>query len=97
LIRIDRHDARIILEHHGGRSQKYKCAEELAELSTVLLQDANQSGKIPLRSIEEEMADVYVMLEQMKILYDIADDEVEDIAIDKIARTIQRMGAEVAG
>ena len=55
-----------IVEHYGELHQMYKAVEELSELQTVIVQEANENGKIPVGKIIEEIADVYVMLAQLE-------------------------------
>lgn len=68
--------ALIICNAYGSRAQMIKCCEELSELSTAILHHVNKGENH--EAILEEMADVYIMLEQLKsmIPYD-------DAALDK--------------
>lgn len=68
--------ALIICNAYGSRAQMIKCCEELSELSTAILHHVNKGENH--KAILEEMADVYIMLEQLKsmIPYD-------DAALDK--------------
>ena len=56
--------ALIILNAYGSRAQMIKCCEELSELSTAILHHVNKGENH--EAILEEMADVYIMLEQLK-------------------------------
>jgi hypothetical protein len=51
----------------GARAQKAKAVEEMAELTVELCKDLNGQGS--LAHIAEEMADVEIMLEQLKYIY----------------------------
>jgi hypothetical protein len=51
----------------GGPAQVFMCIEEMAELMKELSKDTR--GKGSKERIAEEIADVEIMLEQMKILY----------------------------
>ncbi len=68
--------ALIICNAYGSRAQMIKCCEELSELSTAILHHVNKGENH--EAILEEMADVYIMLEQLKsmIPYD-------EVALDK--------------
>lgn len=68
--------ALIICNAYGSKAQMIKCCEELSELSTAILHHVNKGENH--EAILEEMADVYIMLEQLKsmIPYD-------DAALDK--------------
>ena len=80
-----------IVEHYGSKHQRYKAAEELSELQTLILQDANQNGKVPLSRMIEEIADVYVMLRQIEMIYEIDSRDIEPIIEAKIDRTLNRI------
>lgn len=56
------------LEHYGAQSQTMMCFEEMAELAKELCKNAR--GEDNRRFIAEEIADVEIMLEQMKQLHD---------------------------
>lgn len=83
-----------IIDHYGENHQRYKAAEELSELQTVILQDANKDGKLSLDKIIEEIADVYVVLKQIELIYYIDDRDIQPIINYKIERTIERMESE---
>ena len=83
-----------IIEHYGEDHQRYKAAEELSELQTLILQDANQNGKVPLSRIIEEIADVYVMLKQIELIYKIDSRDIDPLAYYKVERTLKRMVSE---
>ena len=83
-----------IIEHYGNNHQRYKAAEELSELQTLILQDANQNGKVPQNRIIEEIADVYVMLSQLKVIYKIDSRDIEPVIDYKLDRTLKNIGEE---
>ena len=56
--------ALIICNAYGSKAQMIKCCEELSELSTAILHHVNKGENH--EAILEEMADVYIMLEQLK-------------------------------
>ena len=78
-----------IITGNGYRAQKEKAIEELCELATELARDVQGDGV--REAITEEMADVYVMLAQMELIYGNRA-EVDSVAMEKIRRTIERMG-----
>ena len=52
-----------ILAHHGFKNQLIKTVEELSELTTAIVQYYNKGpGESRLRGVQEEIADVYIML-----------------------------------
>lgn len=85
-----------IIEHYGENHQRFKAAEELSELQTLILQDANKNGKVPKSRIIEEIADVYVMLSQLKTIYQIDGRDIEPIISYKLDRTLNEIEGEKA-
>lgn len=83
-----------IIEHYGENHQRFKAAEELSELQTLILQDANKNGKVPKSRIIEEIADVYVMLSQLKTIYQIDGRDIEPVIEYKVDRTLKEIGEE---
>lgn len=77
-----------IITEHGYRAQKEKAVEELCELATELARDLQGGGSRD--AVTEEMADVYVILAQLELIFGNSG-EVEAIAEEKIARTLERM------
>lgn len=58
---------RAAVQTFGANAQKLKAVEEMAELTKELCKDLNGQGS--LAHISEEMADVEIMLEQLKYIY----------------------------
>lgn len=83
-----------ILRRYGCKAQLVKAAEELTELQLILLQDHNKNFVYDTTEINEELADVYIMLEQIKLIYSI--DEIElNAEIDyKLHRQLKRIENE---
>lgn len=59
-----------ITQAYNKKEQVIQTVEEMAELTKELLKNINR-GKDNRADIVSEMADVYIMLEQMMIYYDI--------------------------
>lgn len=77
-----------ILNHYGEEHQVYKLIEEMAELTVALLkQDKN--------NIHEELADVEIMLEQLKLMYFYNDTTKEMKKLFKLNRQLKRIDDEV--
>lgn len=72
--------------HYGKNVQKLKTCEECAELIQAVL-------KGDIRHIAEEIADVEIMTEQLKMLYGF-DDLVDEFKEMKIERQLARMKEE---
>lgn len=77
-----------LISKYGDR-QVIKAVEELSELAKELCKGLNGHGDI--HNIIEEIADVIIMLEQMKIYFDISQAEIEEIKKKKIERTRERL------
>ena len=75
--------------------EKYKdkqlivAIEELSELQKELCKTLR--GNINKENIVEELANVLIMLDQLKIYFKIEDDEIRDIIDQKIKRTKERL------
>ena len=83
-----------IADHYGLRTQSLKLIEEMAELTQSLskLLINPYDGSI-VENVEEEIADVNVMLKQLIYLCGIGD-EVNEIMHQKIARQLERIKDE---
>jgi len=57
-----------IIEHYGTSNQKIKAIEELSELTFEIARDLQ--GNAAPHKIAEELADVEIMLEQLKRIYE---------------------------
>lgn len=79
------------LHTYDAESQTRMVFEEFAELQKELCKHAR--GKDNLMEIAEEIADVQIMLEQMIILHDCAD-EVKKFRIAKLLRLAESMEGE---
>lgn len=73
-----------------GEQQVVIAIEELSELQKELCKALR--FKVNLQNIVEEIADVEIMLEQMKIYFEINEDEIEGMKKIKINRTKERLG-----
>ena len=73
-----------ITEYFGIDNQIIKLNEELAELTVEIVKD-NYFG------VQEELADVYVLLKQIQLYFDIEDEEIESVSNEKIDRTLKRI------
>ena len=83
-----------IIAHHGYDNQKHKAIEEFSELTEQLARDLNGQGD--RAHIAEEMADSYIMLAQLELIYGNHTDVVEFVR-EKLQRTLIRINAERSG
>lgn len=82
-----------IAKHYGYQNQRKKLIEEMAELTVEIChldERGNYENVKERQSVYEEMADVEVVLEQIKILLD-CEAEVEAFKQYKIDRQLKRM------
>lgn len=79
-----------ILRKHGFRNQVVKTCEELSELEAALLKCYNKGpGEGRIEAVQEEIADVYIMLEQIRKQF-MSKDELENWINYKITREAER-------
>lgn len=82
-----------IVDYYGAENQITKTFEELGELITSIAQYFSKNASS--FHILEEMADVYIMLEQLKIIFNFDDRQVERMIKRKLDRTITRVDEEM--
>lgn len=79
------------LDHYGIKPQAMQTCEEMAELS-VLLHHYRRERHVPYLRILEEIADVQIMLDQMKLYFErYSSGTVKEYKIAKLQRLEQRM------
>ena len=80
-----------ILSNHGFKNQLIKTVEELSELTTAIVQYYNKGpGESRLRGVQEEIADVYIMLEQIRRQF-MSDCELKELIEYKLDRECSRI------
>ena len=79
-----------IINTYGTRSQQDKAIEELSELQKAILKHRESQCEEERKAVIDEIADVSVMLEQLKIIYSCRR-EVEERVDYKIDRQIKRI------
>ena len=89
------------IAHYGPRRQLVKAIEELCELGQALSKhiaaEGIKSQQAALNSVFEEMADVEIMLDQLKILFAGAPERVDGWKRQKLARLFDRIMTERGG
>lgn len=83
-----------ILQHYGLSAQIDQTQEECAELIVALNKWKRSKGKIDLKAVAEELADVSIMVEQIKWGLECGP-MVDRIITEKLGRTISRIAEEV--
>lgn len=84
----------IRIAKHYGDQQFGIVTEELAELIQAISKYQRKPGEESKTNVTEEMADVYIMLEQLKHLLGISDANIEKVELAKIKRQFDRMGVK---
>lgn len=82
-----------IIDYYGKENQIVKTLEEMGELQQVLAKSITQPDKVAKTEVSTEIADVEIMLNQMKIIFD-CEKDVEFWKPMKISRQFERMGNE---
>lgn len=78
------------IETYGAEAQLNVAIEELSELIKEICK--HKRGADNVVAIIEEMADVYIMLEQMRMIFDIQNLAINDVVDKKITRLEKRLG-----
>lgn len=79
------------IERYGEKTQALVAAGECAELTDAILKYYNQGREEALDKVLEEMADVEIMLEQLKIIHIEHSDTIAQIKSAKIKRLKERL------
>ncbi len=98
-------DIHRIADHYGFKSQSIILIEEMSEATKAItkliriLEGGQPSSKQiseeeAIENATEEIADVEIMLEQVKYLLHIPDEKLNEIKIAKIKRTLDMMKQE---
>ena len=79
------------IREYGEANQLIVLFEEMSELQKEVCKAIRYSKVKQRNAIAEECADVEIMLEQLKMIFDI-DDDVEGWRLDKVCRLQERLG-----
>ena len=90
---------RTIATFYGYDTQSRQLIEEMAELRQAINKAWRMGNDfdnllVQKRNIKEEIADVTIMLEQIKYLLSISDTDIEQIIEQKLNRQLERIGAD---
>ena len=77
-----------IADHYGLELQKGKAIEELAELIQILAKGDFEENSKDTSQLIEEVADVEIMLDQLKYLLSIPEPALDSVKEYKITRTV---------
>jgi NTP pyrophosphatase (non-canonical NTP hydrolase) len=79
------------VDTYGSIAQKIKCIEELGELVKAMSKHMNNPNKSNNENVCEEIADVEIMLHQMRLLFDSS--AIDQYKRDKLDRLEQRLSS----
>lgn len=86
-----------ILDHYGQDKQEIQAVQELSELILLLAARPDQRTDNYFQNIVSEIADVEIMIEQIKQMHGIREDHVNDMKEYKLRRQLSRIEKEVTG
>lgn len=78
------------IKTYGKDMQLNVAIEEFSELIKEICK--NKRGRENIESITEEMADCYIMLEQLVLIFGIENDEINRVISEKLTRLEERLG-----
>ena len=78
------------IKRFGKPNQMIKAIEEMSELTKVISKILGMGGEVSIEDIIEEIADVTIMMEQLRVIYNI-NDEVCDMMDSKVKRLENRI------
>ena len=84
--------ALMILAHYDSKAQMVKCCEELSELNVAILKYVNGLGSSD--AVLDEIADVYIMLEQLKAIMPFGMNIIDEMIDYKLDRQLKRIRGE---
>lgn len=79
-----------LINHYGTLNQKLIAIEEMAELQKAIVKHIRQESEENMNAVIEEIADVQVMLEQLKMIFSCRR-KIDEIMDAKIDRQIKRI------
>jgi HSP90 family molecular chaperone len=81
------------IEEYGRQNQLIVLFEEMSELQKEVCKSVRyKTSKSILAHVAEEIADVSIMLDQTKMIFNISDEDVEGWRLDKVVRLRERLG-----
>ena len=85
---------REIIEHYGVNHQKMVACEELGELIQAISKSVRYPETYDIENLKGEMADVFVVLQELMLIHNIEWTNIIAIAFSKIERQKKRMEEE---
>lgn len=82
------------IQYYGPMNQKIMAIEEMSELIKEVTKDMRTDSAADKKHIAEEIADVEIAIQQLKMMYDIEDKQLIQRKYEKIERLKQRMAKD---
>ncbi len=86
--------AQYILDYYGQKKQEIQAVQELTELNLLLVARPDQRREDYVQNITKEIADVQVMLMQLRLMHGITREQIEDVIKEKLLRQLDRIDKE---
>lgn len=83
-----------ILEHYGQSKQEIQAVQELSELIILLAARKDQRKRGYVDHVAEEIADSFIMIEQIRIAHGIQDKQINSVIVQKLSRQLGRIEKE---
>lgn len=80
-----------IADHYGPATQVKQAVSELMELGYVLTRRPSQRKNTWKADLLDEMADVTIMIRQLRLLYNISDEIFDEKITEKLDRQLGRI------
>lgn len=80
-----------IAEHYGLNTQEFQAVSEVFELGEVLTRRPGQRTPAWKGKLLDEMADVTIMIQQLRLLYSISDNDFDEKITEKLDRQLGRI------
>lgn len=77
------------IKTYGEKAQKLMAIEEMSELTKEICKDFR--GKLDREHLIEEIADVTITIYQLLMMYEIGDDEIQQMCEKKMERLKERL------
>lgn len=84
---------KMAIEMYGKEHQTMIAIEEMSELTKEISKEYR--GEENIDKITEEIADVYICLEQLQMIYEIEDEDLDEMIQKKMERNYNRMIKEL--
>lgn len=89
--------AQYILDYYGQKKQEIQAVQELTELNLLLVARPDQRKEDYVQNITKEIADVQVMLMQLRLMHGITREQIDDVIKEKLLRQLDRIDKEREG